>query len=116
MTKEGAIEEPAGDQQAADRTMVPEEVGKEPTDHGTSASSTSSAGGNGAAPTTTEQVEQQQTEMSPLAESLNVVARGKAVLIPGVVEAGPAPEPEAEPEEEEEDDIIEEVVGHPRDG
>ena len=53
--------------------------------------------------------------MPPLAESLNAVARGKAVLIPGVVEAGPAPGPEAEPEEEE-DDVIEEIVGHPRDG
>ena len=110
--EEGVADEPTGDQQAAGRTTVLEEVGSEAAEHGTSAPSMSSVEGSGAAPMTTKQDKQQQSEVLPLAESSNAIAHGKAMLVPDAVEAGPAPGPEAELKEEE-DDVIEEVVGHP---
>ena len=42
---------------------------------------------------------------------VNVVARGKAIVIVEVANSGPAPMPEEEPKE----DKVEEVLGHPQD-
>ena len=69
------------------------------------------AEGNTSASRVTEQTEEQRSEVRAQSTFVDVVARGKAIVIAEAVNSGPAPMPEEEPKE----DKVEEVLGRPQD-